>query len=99
MEVIHSQREAWLNHAVELTRAHLRDSAQVDVPQAIRVSCGFPGGGSARTRIGECWSSTASKDGQVEMFISPVLDNAVDVLAVLVHEAIHAAVGTQCGHK
>jgi hypothetical protein len=96
---IHSTREAWLNHAVLLTRQHLTDTAGVTVPQTIRVSCGFPGGGSARTRIGECWSDQASKDGQTEMFISPVLDNTLDVLAVLVHEAIHAAVGTKAGHK
>jgi hypothetical protein len=65
-----------------------------------RVSVGFPGGGSARTRIGECWSPKASGDNTVEMFISPkILNDPILMLATLVHEMVHAIVGTKCGHK
>ena len=99
MEHIYSIREGWLNAALLLVRSHLVATAAVDVPQATRVSCGFPGGGSAFKRIGECWSASASKDGNHEIFVSPVLDSAESVLAVLLHEAIHAAVGTKAGHK
>ena len=85
--------------ALRSVRAHIRDAANVGVPENTKVSCGFPGGGSARTRIGECWSPTASAGEVNEIFISPVLSDANDVLAVLVHEAVHAAVGVACGHK
>lgn len=64
-----------------------------------RVSCGWPGGGSARKRIGECWSETTSKNGMTEMFISPMLGTVQEVDHVLVHEMVHASVGTKCGHR
>lgn len=64
-----------------------------------RVSCSFPGGGTARKRIGECWSTSASEGGHCEMFISPVLGTADRVDHVLAHEMVHAAVGTKCGHR
>lgn len=98
MTTKHTVRETWLNEALQLVRDHLTVTAGVTVPAA-RVSCGFPGGGSARKRIGECWNPLASADGTSELFMSPILGTAMDVLHVLVHEAIHAAVGTQHGHK
>jgi hypothetical protein len=79
-------------------RGYFRLESEATIPDNVNVSCGFPGGGSARKRIGECWSSTASKAGKFEIFISPVLDDAGIVLDVLVHEMVHAAVGTECGH-
>lgn len=92
-------REQWLNRALSLCRAHLSSSASADVPMSTRVSCGFPGGGSARKRIGECWPDSASADASTEIFISPVLADAPTVLSTLLHEAIHAAVGCKVGHK
>lgn len=94
-------REEWLTSALALVRAHLLATASAVLPDNVRVSCGFPGGGSARKRIGECWGATNSKDGQFEIFISPVLDNdsVISVLATLVHEAVHATVGLAAGHK
>ena len=64
----------------------------------MRVSCGFPGGGSARKRIGECWS-TASADGVSQVFVSPILADPVDVLATLAHELVHAFDDCKSGHK
>lgn len=92
-------REQWLGSALVIIRAFLRDKADVIVPDTTRVSCGFPGGGSARKRIGECWPDSASADAATEIFISPVLAETSDVLATLLHEAIHAAVGCIHGHR
>lgn len=92
-------REQWLNDALGLCRQFIADRATAIVPDTTRVSCGFPGGGSARTRIGECWPDSASADASTEIFISPVLSAAQTVLATLLHEAIHAAVGCKAGHK
>lgn len=92
-------REQWLNHALELCREHIQAKASQTVPASTRVSCGFPGGGSARKRIGECWPDSASADASTEIFISPTLDDTATVLSTLLHEAIHAAVGCAVGHK
>lgn len=95
-------REAWLNEALSLIRNHLHCLAAVDVPTTTKVSCGLAGGRIGSKRIGECWNTTASADGSTEIFISPVLSDITGkagVLATLVHEAIHAAVGVEHGHK
>ena len=63
-----------------------------------RVSVGFHGGGAKCKTIGQCWSSTASKDGHTEIFISPVLGTAQEVDHVLLHEMVHASLGIKEGH-
>lgn len=95
-------REQWLGSALALIRQYLRDKANVIVPDTTKVSCGLAGGRIGSKRIGECWSTIASADGFTEIFISPVLSNVTGdqgVLATLLHEAIHAAVGVDKGHK
>lgn len=92
-------REHWLSQAVALIRPVLEERTGEELPEPIAVSCGWPGGGSARTRIGEAWSQKCSANGTHETYISPVLADPVDVLAVLVHECIHHAVGVDAGHK
>jgi hypothetical protein len=92
-------REAWLNEALTKLRPWFKDRAGVEVPADARVSVGFPGGGSARKRIGECWARSQSKDKVNEIFISPVLSDPIRMLDVLVHEAVHAVDDCQSGHK
>ncbi|MBO0736570.1 MAG: transcription elongation protein SprT [Alphaproteobacteria bacterium] len=69
----------------------------------IRVTCGFPSGralnGSKSQTIGQCWPGHASKDGTVEVMVSPVRDEPMKVLGILAHELVHAAVGCEHGHK
>lgn len=97
----HLTREEWYQAAIH----HLRriiESCGHQLPAKLRVSCGFPiSDASARQRrtIGECFSPSLSSDRAVEIFISPVLDDPVVVLSVLLHELIHAAVGNKFGHK
>ena len=64
-----------------------------------RVSCGWPGGKSCNKVVGQCWATTASKDGRAEIFISPLLEKITDVDHVLLHEMVHATVGIKHGHK
>lgn len=91
-------REEWLNSALALIRAHIWNTADKAVPLNTRVSCGFPGGAS-RKAIGQCWAQESSADGSVEIFVSPTVADPETVLAILVHEAIHAAVGIAAGHR
>lgn len=92
-------REEWLNAALTALRPWFKSRANAEIPSDARVSVGFPGGGSARKRIGECWARKMSKDNVNEIFISPVLQDPVRMLDVLVHEAVHAVDDCASGHK
>jgi hypothetical protein len=92
-------REEWLSTMTDKLRPLFVGTGSVPA-EKIRVSCGWPsvGGASSKNkRIGECWSSAASADGTVEIFISPALSDGVAVAAVLAHELVHAC-GIN-GHK
>jgi hypothetical protein len=99
--VSYIHREPWLAAAVE----HFKpDFAANGYPlkTQVRVACGWPSRRalSPKTRvIGQCFSTTASGDGTNEIFISPLLDDPIEVAAVLVHELTHAAVGIKYGHQ
>lgn len=82
-------REQWFEEAVEGLSAHF-EMIGIDLPR-VKVSCGWPGGGSIRKRIGECWTRSMSASGLNEIFISPLVAEPVPALAILMHELIHAA--------
>jgi len=91
-------REQWLNNAVTSVRGIFHANG-FPIPDHIRVSCGFP---SKRARslyrnVGEHFSPDASEDATHQIFISPVLDDSVEVLGVLVHELSHAVTGSSHG--
>lgn len=99
MSTSNGNREAWLQAAVELMTPDFT-AAGYTVPE-VRVSCGFPSRSatSGKTlRIGECWSATAAGDRRAQIFISPLLSHSEMALATLVHEMVHAVVGTKAGH-
>lgn len=90
-------REAWLKYAkIELGYV-LWHAAGIKLPH-VEVSCGFPGGASPRTTLGQCWA-TVTAGGVAQVFVSPVLDDPIDVLAVLTHELIHAWDDCASGHR
>lgn len=91
-------REQWLATAVDRLTVGLFTEHGAQVPDHIKVSCSWPSQ-SIRKRIGEAWTEKASADGYHETYISPVLAERVPVLAVLVHELVHHAVGIEAGHK
>lgn len=92
-------REQWLILALGAIRERMAQTTELRLPDDVRVSVGFPGGGSARKRIGECWPRSRSASGVNEIFISPVLTDLPKLLEVLVHEAVHAADDCASGHK
>ena len=94
----HQTREQWLELAIALL-APLFTGKDYEFPK-VRVSCGFPSS-RALTRkkaIGECWASEAAEDGTAQIFISPLVKDSVEVLAILIHEAVHAVVGGKAHH-
>lgn len=98
-------REAWLTGFASKVRPWF-DQAGYSLPSNgevntlnIRFSCGFPiGSRGGKKATGECWATTASKDGHFEIFISPVLDIPIDVAATCLHELVHSAVPSHSRH-
>jgi len=94
-------REQWLTEVAKLAEDAF-NFAELQYPQSWRVACGFPcrnATGSTKRRIGECHSSTVSADGHFEMFISPVLGETKPAIKTLLHEMVHACIGTDKGHR
>ena len=100
-------REQWLNAAADKINTVVFAPHDVKAVE-FRVSVGFPSGsrGAKNSAIGQCWNPSTSAGNITEMFISPVLFNAVSegddnngVLETLAHEMVHCIVVTECGHK
>jgi predicted Zn-ribbon and HTH transcriptional regulator len=68
-----------------------------------RVACGFPigyrGSRTGKITLGQAFDPSISADGTFEVFINPILDKPLDVIAVLAHELAHVWAGIQCGHR
>jgi hypothetical protein len=88
-------REQWLEAAVEVVA---QANPGVQFPP-VKVSCSWPGGGSAQKRIGECWARKASQAGINEIFVSPKIEDASRVVSILVHELAHAIDDCVHGHR
>ncbi len=64
----------------------------------MRFSIGFPSTGRQGKRRGELWHGVTSEDETFELFIRADMDNPAEVLGVLVHELLHAALPLDAGH-
>ncbi|MDG4792735.1 SprT-like domain-containing protein [Micromonospora sp. WMMD1082] len=68
----------------------------------MRVSVGWPGVSSRKRLnkvIGQCWASHTTADKTPQVFVSPVLADAGQVLETLAHELIHAWDDCKSGHR
>jgi len=81
-------REIWLQKAVELISPIFKNKGYT-IPK-VQVSCGFPSTGNKSKHVGQCWGKSSTSDDTNQLFISPVLDEPVQVLDTLVHELVHA---------
>jgi hypothetical protein len=85
-------REDWLADAVSELRPLFTHYGET-LPLAIKVACGLPSTAKRSGAIGECWADTTSSDGSFNIFISPTLENPVQIFETLVHELCHATAG------
>lgn len=90
-------REVWLLRAIETHLIRMFKQCGYELPQ-VKVSVGLPGGRGGKKSIGQHWRPEASDDKIGSIFISPVIDDSLEVLATLVHELVHAAVGNEAKH-
>ena len=102
-----TERESWLAAAAVALQHQVFPRANIESAQweqrRYRVSCGFPigyrGSRSGKVTLGQAFDPSISADGTFEVFINPILDRPLDVLAVLAHELAHVWSGIQCGHR
>jgi len=96
-----STREEWLTVLNGLLDNHFSDFGY-DAPENVRITCGFPSIkalGAKNRRVGEVWDCESSDGNVFEISISPLVDDAVQVGAILVHEKVHTIAGLKAGHK
>lgn len=96
-------REKWLQKAAHEMGEWIGEATDIVVPD-VYVSVGFGTGSKCQLDkvLGACWKAEYSADGKPQVFVSPLLYSepwAKDgVLAVLLHELCHAAVGVEAKH-
>lgn len=91
-----ANREEWLGRGLVALSPFFHDVHDLPPVDTIRVSCGWPVG--TNKAIGQIFGSVHSADGSLAIFISPTIDDRVKVLATLLHELVHAAVGIKEQH-
>lgn len=90
-------REAWLTEMAKAVEPEFREFKLVPY----RVTCGWPckmALGASLRRVGECHAPQSSKGGLSEIFISPLLDDPIEVAGTVAHELAHVAAGAKAGH-
>ncbi len=97
MKPADSNREEWLTKAIKKFETDLFKAHGYKVPK-VKVSVGLPYGRGSKKAVAQHWIPAASADGLGSIFISPTVDDGVEVLGTLIHEMCHAAVGNECGH-
>ena len=93
----HDTRESWLRAASNELRPYFQ-TCGLTIPENIRFAIAFPSTGRRGARIGECWHSSTSDDGNFEIIIRADIADPVEVLGVLVHELVHAVLPADAGH-
>lgn len=93
----HTTREGWLIAARDLLAREFFEKAGYKLPEKMACSCGFPRGG--KKAIGQCWHPETSADGTTHMYVCPTQAEPIRVLDILLHEMVHASLGTEVGHK
>ena len=94
---LYDSRESWLRAAAKELAPYF-ESYGFKLPENIRFAIAFPSTGRQGRRIGECWHSSTSEDGNYEIIIRADIADPVEVLGVLVHELIHAVLPPDAGH-
>lgn len=92
-----SSREGYLRAATNELRS-LFEKNGLPLPEKIRFAVAFTSNGKKGKVAGECWHSGASDDGHHEIIIRADFSEPVEVLGILVHELVHAALPPEAKH-
>jgi hypothetical protein len=92
-------REEWLAKGALAMKDWVTDCEEGRDYLDPHVSVGFPKGTRGKSTnnvIGQCWDKSVSEDKErAHIFIVPTMTNAVDVLAVLLHDKVALEVGLE----
>jgi len=92
-------RETWLTEQAQFI---LDDIIALHSPiptdRPFRISIGFPSGRPSKV-LAQCWKAKASADNTNEIFVSPTVDDSIEILAALAHELIHYTDDCESGHQ
>jgi SprT-like family len=93
------ERDLWLARAVHQLRPVI-EACGLRLPSLVTVKAGLThdSAGGSQHALGECWPSRTTSFGAPGIVINRCVHDGVTVLAVLVHELIHAAADCQDGH-
>ena len=96
-------RENWLNEAKNLLQSGVFKTAELTIPNDVKISCGFALGtrktkASKFLTLGVCLNRASSTAKVNEIFMSPQNDDTIKTLGVLAHELIHAIDDCKNGH-
>lgn len=88
-------REQWLESATTLLRPTIEEHG--NLPDKLHIITSWPYGN--KKAIGQCFSSSWTKEGANYICISPKLgEDLPELLGVLAHELIHAMIGVDKNH-
>lgn len=104
MATLFTTREAYLSEAVQLILDEkimpCAEALALNLPKPpVRVSVGFPKHTRSKSVIAQCFVRRVSTDGFNEIFVTPELDDPIEVLDAVVHECVHAYDDCDSGHK
>jgi len=97
-------REAWLTEAASM----ILDEHLLPVVEKLglspskapwRVSVGFPPRTRGTRVLAVCTASKASSSGHNEIFVTPSLDDSLEILSALTHELVHQLDDCRSGHR
>lgn len=90
-------REQWLTEMAKLVEPTFHGFELGDY----KVTCGWPSRSALSPRnrvVGQCFHGEKEKGLPSQLFISPVLDQSLDVAGTLCHEIAHVAAGPKAKH-
>ncbi|HEY8007545.1 MAG TPA: transcription elongation protein SprT [Methylocella sp.] len=90
-------RESWLRAALTELRPYFAKLG-LTLPEKIRFAVAFTSHGKKGKVAGECWHAGASDDGHYEIIIRADFADPAEVLGILVHELVHAALPPDVKH-
>lgn len=92
-----NSRESYLRAATNELRAYFAKNGLV-IPEKIRFAVAFTSQGKKGKVAGECWHAGASDDGHHEIIIRADFADPAEVLGILAHELVHAALPPDVKH-
>jgi hypothetical protein len=92
-EQITRDREGWLRAAADEFRRWIKQVSDIEVPDC-RISMGYGGVNYEKKVRGVCWHHDVDGGGLNQIFITPEVDDTATILAILLHELVHAALNS-----